>query len=131
MRAVLRPVRARSERVTFVVGPNGAGKSNTARLLTICLRAVESGDGGAGAGLTGSPASFLTARHVGSQSPALEARVAVRLTDAAERELVTEFVRAMVTGAIASRRQVMNMAEIDAWAEAEDHRVQATAADGG
>jgi AAA domain, putative AbiEii toxin, Type IV TA system len=87
-------------------------------LLTICLRAVESGDGGAGE-VDRLLASFLTARHVGSQSPALEARVAVRLTGAAERELVTEFVRAMVTGAIASRRQVMNMAEIDAWAEAE------------
>jgi hypothetical protein len=36
-----------------------------------------------------------------------------------ERELVTEFVRAMVTGAMTSRRQVQNMAEIDAWAEAE------------
>jgi ABC-type Mn2+/Zn2+ transport system ATPase subunit len=34
-----------SERVTFVVGPNGAGKSNLTRLPTICLRAVESGDG--------------------------------------------------------------------------------------
>jgi predicted ATPase len=37
-----------SERVTFVVGPNGAGKSNLARLLTICQRAVEGGDGAAG-----------------------------------------------------------------------------------
>lgn len=36
------------ERVTFIVGPNGAGKSNLARLLTISLRAVESGDGAAG-----------------------------------------------------------------------------------
>lgn len=107
-----------SERVTFVVGPNGAGKSNMARLLTICLRAVESGDGGAGE-VDRLLASFLAAHHVGSQSPALEARVAVRLTDAAVRELVTEFVRAMVTGAMTSRRQVMNMAEIDAWAEAE------------
>ena len=35
------------ERVTFVVGPNGAGKSNLTRLVTICLRAVESGDGAA------------------------------------------------------------------------------------
>ena len=34
-----------SERVTFVVGPNGAGKSNLTLLLTICGRAVESGDG--------------------------------------------------------------------------------------
>ena len=107
-----------SERVTFVVGPNGAGKSNMTRLLTICLRAVEGGDGGAG-DVDRLLASFLAARHVGSQSPAVEARVAVRLTDAAERELVTEFVRAMVTGAMTARRQVMNMAEIDAWAEAE------------
>lgn len=64
-------------------------------------------------------ASFLAARHVGSQSPGVEARVAVRLTDAVERELVTEFVRATVTGALTARRQVQNMAEIDAWAEAE------------
>jgi predicted ATPase len=107
-----------SERTTFVVGPNGAGKSNMARLLTICQRAVESGDGGAG-DVDRLLASFLAARHVGSQSPDVEARVAVRLTDAVERELITEFVRAMVTGAMTSRRQVQNMAEIDAWAEAE------------
>ena len=36
-----------------------------------------------------------------------------------ERGLVTEFVRAMTTSAITARRQVQNMAEIDAWAEAE------------
>lgn len=107
-----------SERITFVVGPNGAGKSNLARLLTICLRAVESGDGGAG-DVDRLLASFLAARHVGSLSPGVEARVAVRLTDVGERELVTEFVRAMVTGAITARRQVQNMAEIDAWAETE------------
>jgi energy-coupling factor transporter ATP-binding protein EcfA2 len=107
-----------SERVTFVVGPNGAGKSNLTRLLTICLRAVEGGDGGAG-DVDRLLASFLAARHVGSQSPCVEARVAVRLTDIVERELVTEFVRAMVTGALTARRQVQNMAEMDAWAEAE------------
>jgi predicted ATPase len=107
-----------SERVTFVLGPNGAGKSNLARLLALCLRAVESADGAAGdtGRLLG---AFLAARHAGSRSPAVEARVGVRLTDRAERELVTEFVRAMVTGAMTARRQVMNMAEIDAWAEAE------------
>ena len=107
-----------SERVTFVVGPNGAGKSNLTRLLTICLRAVESGDGAAG-DVDRLLASFLAARHVGSQSPGVEARVAVRLTDAVEQELVTEFVRAMITGTLTARRQVQNMAEIDAWAEAE------------
>jgi energy-coupling factor transporter ATP-binding protein EcfA2 len=107
-----------SERVTFIAGPNGAGKSNLTRLLTICLRAVESGDGGAG-DVDRLLASFLAARHVGSQSPGVEARVAIRLTDLVERELVTEFVRAMVTGALTVRRQVQNMAEIDAWAEAE------------
>jgi predicted ATPase len=107
-----------SERVTFIVGPNGAGKSNLTRLLGICLRAIESGDGAAG-DVDRLLAAFLAARHVGSQSPSVEARVAVRLTDAAERELVTEFVRAMVTGAMTARRQVENMAEIDAWAEAE------------
>jgi hypothetical protein len=107
-----------SERVTFVVGPNGAGKSNLTRLPTICLRAVESGDGGAG-DVDRLLASFLAAHHVGSQSPGVEARIAVRLNDPAEQKLVTEFVRAMVTGAMTSRRQVQNMAEIDAWAEAE------------
>jgi energy-coupling factor transporter ATP-binding protein EcfA2 len=107
-----------SERVTFVVGPNGAGKSNLARLLTICLRAIEGGAGGAG-DVDRLLASFLAARHVGLQSPDIEARVAVRLTDVVERDLVTEFVRAMVTGALVARRQVQNMAEIDAWAEAE------------
>ena len=107
-----------SERVTFVVGPNGAGKSNLTRLLTICRRAVESGDGGAG-DVDRMLASLLSARLVGSQSPGIEAHVAVRLTDMVERELVTEFVRAMVTGAMTARRQVQNIAEIDAWAEAE------------
>ena len=107
-----------SERVTFTVGPNGAGKSNLARLLALCLRAVEIADGAAG-GTDQLLAAFLAARHAGSQSSAVEARVGVRLTDAGERELVTEFVRAMVTGAVTARRQVMNMAEIDAWAEAE------------
>jgi predicted ATPase len=107
-----------SERVTFVLGPNGAGKSNLARLLTICERAAESADGGQG-DVDRLLASFLAARHVGSRSPAIEARVGVQLTDLVERELITEFVRAMVTGAITSRRQVQNMAEIDAWAEME------------
>jgi predicted ATPase len=109
---------ALSERVTFIVGPNGAGKSNLTRLLTICLRAVESGDGAAG-DVDRLLASFLAARHAGSQLPDVEARVAVRLTDVVERELVTEFVRAMATGALTARRQVQNLAEIDAWAEAE------------
>lgn len=107
-----------SERVTFVVGPNGAGKSNLTRLLTICQRAVESADGAAG-DVDRLLASFLAARHVSPQSQGIEARVALRLTDAMEQELVTEFVRAMVTGAMTARRQVQNMAEIDAWAEAE------------
>ncbi len=107
-----------SEQVTFVVGPNGAGKSNMTRLLAICLRAVESADGGAG-DVDRLLAAFLAARHAGSQAAGLEARVAVRLTSPAERELVTEFVRGMVTGAITARRQVPNIAEIDAWAEAE------------
>jgi predicted ATPase len=107
-----------SERVTFIVGPNGAGKSNLARLLTICQRALDSGDG-----VTGDAdrllASFLAARHVGSQSPGVEARVALRMTDVAERELVTEFVRAMVTGALTSRGLVHDMAALDTWAETE------------
>jgi hypothetical protein len=64
-------------------------------------------------------AAFLAARHAGSQWPGVEARVAVRLTDPAERQLVTEFIRGMVTGALTARRQVTDMAEIDAWAEAE------------
>lgn len=109
---------ALSERVTFVVGPNGAGKSNMARLLTICQRALDSADGAAG-DVDRLLASFLAARHLGSQTPGVESRVAVRLTDMVERELVTEFVRAMATGAITARRQIQNMAEIDAWAEAE------------
>jgi energy-coupling factor transporter ATP-binding protein EcfA2 len=107
-----------NEKDTFVVGPNGAGKSNLARLLTICLRAIDSSDGAAG-DVDRLLASFLAARHAGSQATGLEARVAVRLTDPAERELVTEFIRSLVTGAIAARRQARNMAEIDAWAEAE------------
>lgn len=105
-------------RLTFVVGPNGAGKSNLTRLLSICQRAVEGGDGGAD-DVDRMLASFLAARYVFAHSPAVEARMAVRLTDPLERLLMAEFVRAMVTGAIVQRRQVQNMAEIDAWADAE------------
>jgi energy-coupling factor transporter ATP-binding protein EcfA2 len=107
-----------SEKVTFVVGPNGAGKSNLARLLIICLRAVDSSDGAAG-DVDRLLAAFLAARHAGSQMTGVEARVAVRLTNPAERDLVTEFIRGLVTGALTGRRQAQNMAEIDAWAEAE------------
>lgn len=103
---------------TIVVGPNGAGKSNIARLITICHRAVECGDGARG-DVERMLASFRSARHVGSNSPDIEARVGIRLTDEAERGLVVEFVRAMVTGAITSRRTVQNMTAIDAWAAAE------------
>jgi energy-coupling factor transporter ATP-binding protein EcfA2 len=104
------------ERATFVVGPNGAGKSNLTKLLDVCLRAVESGDGGAGDAdrLLG---SFLAARYIGSQSPRVEARVALQFTDAAEQDLVTEFVRAMAVGVLTARRQAENMAELDGWAE--------------
>jgi hypothetical protein len=49
------------------------------RLLSISLRAVESGDAGAG-DVDRLLASFLAARHVGSHSPAVEARVAARLS---------------------------------------------------
>ena len=107
-----------SEKVTFVVGPNGAGKSNLARLLIICLRAVDSSDGSAG-DVARLLAAFLAARHAGSQVTGVEARVAVRLTNPAERDLVTEFIRSLVTGALTGRRQAQNMAEIDAWAKAE------------
>lgn len=106
------------ERITFIAGPNGAGKSNLTRLLIIGQRAVESGDGGVG-DVNRQLASFLGARHMGSQTQGIESRVAVRLTDAAERELITQFVRAMVTGAIIGRRQIENLDQIDAWADAE------------
>jgi ABC-type hemin transport system ATPase subunit len=91
-----------SEKVTFVVGPNGAGKSNLARLLTICLRAVDSSDGGA-ADVDRLLNSFLAARHAGSRVTGIEARVAVLLTDPVERALITEFIRALITGALTSR----------------------------
>ncbi len=106
------------KRLTFIVGPNGAGKSNVTRLLSICQRAVECSDGAAD-DIYRMLASFLAARHVFTQSPAVEARVGIQLTDPAERALVVEFVRALVTGAITNRRQVQNIIEIDAWAEAE------------
>lgn len=106
------------KRVTFTVGPNGAGKSNMTRLVAICQRAVERADGG-GADADRALASFLAAGHVGAQSPGIESRVAIRLTDDAEIALVTEFVRAMITGALTSGQQVLNQAELDAWAEAE------------
>jgi energy-coupling factor transporter ATP-binding protein EcfA2 len=106
------------ERVTFIVGPNGSGKSNLTRLVTICQRAIESADGGPG-DVDRFLAGFLAARHVGSRSPGIEARVAIRLTDAVERELVTEFIRALVTGALTGHGQPENMAKLDAWAETE------------
>lgn len=106
------------ERVTFTVGPNGAGKSNATRLLTICQRALERADGGT-ADVDALLASFLGAAHIGAQSPGIEVRLSVRLTDDVELTLITEFVRAMVAGALTSVTQVQNAAEIDAWTEAE------------
>jgi hypothetical protein len=107
-----------NDRVTFLVGPNGAGKSNLTRLLTICERAVDSADGATG-DVSRLLAGFLAARHVGSPVPGIKVSVSVRLTEGAERELVTEFIRALVTGALTDRGQIQNLAEIDAWAEAE------------
>jgi hypothetical protein len=107
-----------SERVTFIVGSNGAGKSNLTRLLTICLRAVESGDGGAG-DVNRLLASFQAARHIGSQSPGIEARFAVKLTDVIEQALVTQFVRAVATAAISDHEPDAEVADLDAWANAE------------
>jgi hypothetical protein len=89
-----------------------------ARLLTICQRALERADGGS-ADVDALLASFLAAAHIGTQSPGIEARVSIRLTDDVELALVTEFVRAMVAGALTSVTQVQNAAEIDAWVEAE------------
>ena len=109
---------ALSERVTFIVGPNGAGKSNLARLLAICLRAIEGGDGDTD-DVNRLLASFLAARHVGSQSPGIEARVAVRLTDMAEQELVTQFVRALATDAISEEEPDADLEDLDTWANAE------------
>jgi len=107
-----------SKRVTFIVGPNGAGKSNLARLLALCLHAIGCADGSAHE-TDRVLAAFLTARHVGSRSPAVVARIGIQLTETAEQELVAEFARAMITGAITHGQQATNMAEIDAWAEAE------------
>ena len=105
-------------RVTFAVGPNGAGKSNTARLLTVSQRAIEAGDGSS-RDVARQLAAFLQARHVDATSPDIEVRVAVKLTDPVEQALVTEFMRAMVTGALVSNRPVENLAQIDAWADTE------------
>jgi predicted ATPase len=109
-----------SKRATFIVGPNGAGKSNTARLLTVAQRAIEGGDGGA-ADVNRQLASFLAARHVGSQSQAIEVRVGLQLTDAAERTLVIEFVRALVSAALIDRQRLhgQHMVNVDSWASAE------------
>lgn len=107
-----------SNRVAFAVGPNGAGKSNTARLLTVSQRAIEAGDGSSRE-VARQLAAFLQARHVGATSPGIEVRVAVRLTDPVEQALMTEFMRAMVTGALVGNRPVENMTEIDAWADTE------------
>lgn len=105
------------ERVTVVVGPNGAGKSNITRLLTICHRAVESADERSG-DVDRLLASFLMARHVNSPTSPVEARVGVELTDPVERDLVTAYVRAMLTGAMFNNNQnPPNAADIDIWAE--------------
>lgn len=77
------------------MGPNGAGTSNTARLLTICQRALDLADGATG-GIDRQLAMFLDARHMGSQSQGIEVRVAIKLTNDWERSLVTEFFRAMI-----------------------------------
>jgi ABC-type molybdenum transport system ATPase subunit/photorepair protein PhrA len=92
-----------SKRLTFVVGPNGAGKSNLTRLVSICQRAVEGGDGGAG-DVEQMLESFLAARHVFASSPGIEARVGVQLTDPDERVLAVEFIRSMIIAAIAGNQ---------------------------
>src|ERR1700729_1517465 len=91
-----------SRRVTFAVGPNGAGKSNAARLLTICQRTLDLADGATG-DVPRQLASFLAARHIGSPPlQGIEVRLAVRLTDDAERSLLTEFIRAMAATTLAA-----------------------------
>jgi predicted ATPase len=107
-----------SKRATFIVGPNGAGKSNTARLLTVAQRAIEGGDGGA-ADVSRQLASFLAARHVGSQSQAMEVRVGLNLTDEAEHALVTEFMRALVSAALLDHLHGRDMVSVDQWVNAE------------
>lgn len=99
-------------RVTFAVGPNGTGKSNTARLLTVSQRAIEGGDGSSH-DVARQLAAFLQARHVGSTSSGIQVRVGVKLTDPVEQALMTEFIRAMVTGALVGNRPVENLVEID------------------
>lgn len=106
------------DRVTVIVGPNGAGKSNLTRLVTMCQRAVDGADE-ASTDVDRLLASFLMARHANSPTSGLEARVAIELTDPVEQELMTEFVRAMATGAVIDRGQPQNIADFDAWAEAE------------
>lgn len=105
-------------RVTFVVGPNGAGKSNTARLLSVTQRALEAGDSSSRE-VDRQLFAFVLARHVGSTSPGIEVRVAVKLTDPVEQTLMTEFIRSMVTGALLGSRAVENQAQIDEWADSE------------
>jgi hypothetical protein len=106
------------DRVTFAVGPNGAGKSNTARLLTVSQRAIEAGDGSSPE-VARQLAAFLQARHVGSTSPDIEVRVAMKLTDPVERGLMTDFVKAIVTAAVTNSRPVESLSQIDAWADTE------------
>jgi len=106
------------KRLTFVVGPNGAGKSNMIRLLEIIRRAVECADGAAG-NVDRMLASFLAARYVNSATPAVEARIAVTVTDDVERALVAEFVRATIVAAVIGHGGFTNVAEIDEWAEKE------------
>jgi hypothetical protein len=88
------------------------------RLLTVSQRAIEAGDGSSRE-VARQLAAFLQARHIGSTSPGLEVRVAVKLTDSAEQALMTEFMQAMVTGALVANRPVENMAAIDEWADTE------------
>ena len=105
-------------RVTFAVGPNGAGKSNAARLLTICQRTLDQADGATG-DVPRQLASFLAARHIGSPAlQGIEVRLAVKLTDDAERSLLTEFIRAMAATTLAANWSHADKAEVDAWAEA-------------
>jgi energy-coupling factor transporter ATP-binding protein EcfA2 len=108
-----------SKRVTFVVGPNGAGKSNTARLLTICQRALDLADGATG-GIDRQLAMFLGARHMGSESQGIEVRVAIKLTNDWERSLITEFFRAMIaTTLIIAINPSPGTDRGGAWADAE------------
>jgi len=103
-------------RLTLVVGPNGAGKSNLGRLLEIVVGAVERSE-------QDTPDArqlldrYLNARRSKLDRCGIEVRIAYRLTEGFEKEVVTSLVRACAVSALLGNTYGPDTGDVEKWAE--------------